>query len=226
MVCYGDAHHMRRLQHYLKVRNELLFSQLGGKKVVGDISAWAHEILQGQGYVVLPELISTDQATEARSLVLQYAQAERQAGTLFSHEQRERLYGVIYKGEVFEQMVQHPTVMAIAEAILGVDMTLSGFSAHILQPGANCMGAHVDYPYFSLPQPYPAAPVLEIQAIWMLEDFTETNGAPMFAPGSQAFCHFPDPAKFQLLAKTVTGKAGSVVLSHGLCWHDTLPNTS
>ncbi|MEX0268812.1 phytanoyl-CoA dioxygenase family protein [Leptolyngbyaceae cyanobacterium UHCC 1019] len=135
---------------------------------------------------------------------------------------RERLYGLIYKGEVFEQMVQHPTVMAIAEAILGVDMTLSGFSAHILQPGASCMG----YPYFSLPQPYPASPVLEIQAIWMLEDFIETNGAPMFAPGSQAFCHFPDPAKFQLLAKIVMGKAGSVVLSHGLCWHDTLPNTS
>jgi hypothetical protein len=29
--------------------------------------------------------------------------------------------------------------------------------------------------------PYPTQPVMEIQAIWMMEDFTETNGAPLFA---------------------------------------------
>lgn len=44
-------------------------------------------------------------------------------------------------------------------------MTLGGFSAHILDPGAINMGAHVDYPYFAMTPPYPATPVMEVQAI-------------------------------------------------------------
>ncbi len=30
----------------------------------------------------------------------------------------------------------------------------------------------------------------------------------------------------QIIARKVTGKAGSVILSHGLCWHDTSMNCS
>jgi ectoine hydroxylase-related dioxygenase (phytanoyl-CoA dioxygenase family) len=67
---------------------------------------------------------------------------------------------------------------------------------------------------------------MEVQAIWMMEDFTETNGAPLFAANTQKLCRFPDPKIFTESAQKVTGKAGSVVLSHGLCWHDTSINHS
>jgi len=133
---------------------------------------------------------------------------------------------LLEEAAIFEQMVQHPRVIEVAEAILGSDMTLGGFSAHILYPGASNMGAHVDYPYFTMTPPYPATPVMEVQAIWMMEDFTETNGAPLFAADTQKLCQFPDPKKFAELAQKVTGKAGSVVLSHGLSWHDTSMNQS
>jgi ectoine hydroxylase-related dioxygenase (phytanoyl-CoA dioxygenase family) len=184
------------------------------------------EILNGKGYVLLPDLLSQEQATEARSLVLHLEDTEKQAGKVLIDGQRERLYGLVYKGRIFEQMVQHPRVIEAVERILGSDAVIGGFSAHILNPGATNMGVHVDYPYFTMKPPFPTSPVMEIQAIWMVEDFTEENGAPVFCPGSQKFCSPPDLDKFSRYAEKITGQAGSVVLSHGLCWHDTSTNHS
>jgi ectoine hydroxylase-related dioxygenase (phytanoyl-CoA dioxygenase family) len=188
-----------------------------------NVAALAAEIVQGKGYVLLPELFPPEEISTARSRILQLATAEP-AGRFLKTGDRSRLFRLLEEAAIFAQMVQHPQVMAIVEAIVGDDMTLGGFSAHILNPGATPMGAHVDYPYFTMTPPYPATPVLEIQAIWMMEDFTETNGAPLFAANTQKLCQFPDPSKFAELAAKVTGKAGSVVLSHGLCWHDTSAN--
>jgi ectoine hydroxylase-related dioxygenase (phytanoyl-CoA dioxygenase family) len=184
------------------------------------------EIIAGQGYVLIPEVLTPAQAETARSLVLQIAKQEKPQGKVLIHEQRERVYGLVYKGKIFEMMVQHPKITTVVEAILGQDATLGGFSAHILNPGATSMGVHVDYPYWTMRPPFPAHPVMEIQVIWMLEDFTNQNGAPVFAPNTQNLCSPPDLVKFSETAQKVTGKAGSVVISHGLCWHDTSINSS
>jgi ectoine hydroxylase-related dioxygenase (phytanoyl-CoA dioxygenase family) len=190
-----------------------------------DAASLAEEIVQGKGYVLLPELFTPREISEARLHVLNLA-TEQPAGRFLKTGERSRLYRLLDEAAIFEQMVKHPRVIEVAEAILGSDMTLGGFSAHILYPGATNMGAHVDYPYFTMTPPYPATPVMEVQAIWMMEDFTETNGAPLFAADTQKLCQFPDPKKFAELAQKVTGKAGSVVLSHGLSWHDTSINHS
>lgn len=118
-------------------------------------------------------------------------------------------------------MVQHPTVLALIEAILGDDITLGGFSAHVLHPEATSMGVHVDYPYWAMKPTFPTYPILEVQVIWLVEDLTAENGSPVFAPGSQKFGNSPDLEHFDQVAQKLTGKAGSAVISHGLCWHDT-----
>jgi ectoine hydroxylase-related dioxygenase (phytanoyl-CoA dioxygenase family) len=185
----------------------------------------AEEIVQGKGYVLLPDLFTPREVSEARLRILQLA-AEQPVGRVLKAGERSRLYRLLNEAEIFEQMAQYPQVIEVVEAILGSDMTLSGFSAHILYPGASNMGVHVDYPYFTMTPPYPKTPVMEIQAIWMMEDFTENNGAPLFAANTQKLCQFPDPEKFAQLAHKVTGTAGTVILSHGLCWHDTSINHS
>ncbi|MGF1491876.1 MAG: phytanoyl-CoA dioxygenase family protein [Microcoleaceae cyanobacterium] len=189
------------------------------------VASLVDEILNGKGYVLIPEVLSPAQAVDARSLVLQIAEQEKLQGKLLIEEElRERVYGLIYKGEIFELMVQHPVLIQVAETILGEDVKLGGFSAHILNPGAISMGVHVDYPYWAMQPPFPKFPVLEVQAIWMAEDFTIENGAPVFAPNSQQLCRPPDSVEFSKMAETITGKAGSLVISHGLCWHDTSAN--
>ncbi|MBD2460532.1 phytanoyl-CoA dioxygenase family protein [Oscillatoria sp. FACHB-1407] len=190
-----------------------------------DAVSLAEEIVYGKGYVILPELFPPQEVAEARLQILQLV-AKQPVGRLLKVGERSRLYKLVDESKIFEQMVQHPQVIEVVEAILGSDMTLGGFSAHILYPGASNMGAHVDYPYFTMTPPYPTTPVMEVQAIWMMEDFTETNGAPLFAANTQKLCQFPDPKRFAELAHKVIGTAGSVILSHGLCWHDTSINSS
>jgi Phytanoyl-CoA dioxygenase (PhyH) len=164
-----------------------------------DITALLEEIVQGKGYVVLPELFTYQEIAEARLRILDLASKEP-SGRFLKTGERSRLYQLLEESAIFEQMVQHPRVIEVVEAILGDDMTLGGFSAHILYPGAPRMGTHVDYPYFTMTPPYPATPILEIQAIWMMEDFTEANGAPLFAANTQKLCQFPDPQWFSELA--------------------------
>ena len=190
------------------------------------VASLVEEIINGKGYVVIPDLLSTAQAELARSTVLKLAEEERERGQILTEGQRERVYGLVYKGEIFELMVQHPTAIEIVEAIVGTDMILGGFSAHILHPGATNMGIHVDYPYWAMQPPFPTYPALEVQAIWMVEDFTTENGAPVFAPGSQKLGNLPNFEHFSKTAEKITGKAGSLVLSHGLCWHDTSVNST
>lgn len=188
------------------------------------ISELAQEILQGKGYVIIPDLLSQTEADNARTSILSLAKKARDQGQLNINDKKERLYGLIYQEKVFENLVQHPLILSLIESILGEDMVLGGFSAHILYPGAKRMGIHVDYPYWAMSSPYPTNPVLEVQVIWLLEDFTENNGAPIFAAGTQKLANELNHETFEEIGQKITGKAGSAIVSHGLCWHDTSVN--
>ncbi|MBE9045366.1 phytanoyl-CoA dioxygenase family protein [Pleurocapsales cyanobacterium LEGE 10410] len=191
-----------------------------------NIAQLTTEITQGEGYVMLPDLLSRQETAAARDLILELARQEKQDNRLVVQENKERLYGLIYKGEVFAKLAQDELILSIIEAILGEDIVLGGFSAHILHPGAQRMGIHVDYPYWAMPAPFPKYPILEIQVIWLMEDFTADNGAPLFSPRTQNLATKPDIKQFEQTAEKITGTAGSAIISHGLCWHDTSENKS
>ncbi len=191
-----------------------------------NLTKLTEEIIQGKGYIVLPDLLSLQETTEARNLILELAQQEKQENKLVVQGKKERLYGLIYKGEIFAKLVQDRLILAVVEAILGEDIILGGFSAHILNPEAKRMGIHVDYPYWAMTSPFPTQPILEIQVIWLMEDFTADNGAPLFAPGTQNLATKPNQKQFEQTAEKITGTAGTAIISHGLCWHDTSVNNS
>lgn len=197
---------------------DLTYRLWGVLFAVTEITHLTQEILSGAGYVVVPDVLTPEMAQEMRSQVLELARHCPQ------EEKRQRVYGLIYQDPQFAALVEHPQVFSLAREILGDSLRLGGFSAHVLHAGASAMGIHVDYPYWAMEPPFPDRPVLEVQAIWMLEDFDEANGAPIFAPGSQTLCDTPDVQRFDRTARSVSGQAGSVVISHGLCWHDTGKN--
>lgn len=184
------------------------------------------EIIHGKGYILLPNLISPEEANLARSVVLELAETKRRQDRAIANKPTARIYGLIYQGEIFEKLIQHPQVLSVIEAILGEDIIAGGFSAHVLYPNSPRMGVHVDYPYWAMSAPFPKYPILEIQVIWLLEDFTETNGAPLFAAGTQKLATKPDTEVFDKTANKITGTAGTAIISHGLCWHDTSINQS
>ena len=163
-----------------------------------NIDRLTDEILHGKGYVLIPDLLSREDAAAARNLILQLA---REQDKLVVQGVKERLYGLIYKGKIFEDLVENQIVLSVIKSILGEDLILGGFSAHILHPGAQRMGVHVDYPYWAMSSPFPKDPILEIQVIWMIEDFTEDNGAPLFAAGTQKLATKPNFQHFEASAE-------------------------
>jgi ectoine hydroxylase-related dioxygenase (phytanoyl-CoA dioxygenase family) len=190
------------------------------------VSAIVEELIDGKGFVLLPGLMAASEATEARSRAIEIASSPS-AVTLGRRNERtgqQHVRGLLAHGEIFERMVQHPTIVEIAESMLGDDMTLGAYSARILYPGAIEMGVHIDYPYWAMRGPFTLRPPLMVQVIWMLQDFTDQNGATLVAPRSQLRCMRPDREQFAREAIKITGAAGDAIISHGLLWHDTSQN--
>lgn len=193
---------------------------------MSSIAEIVEEILGGKGYSVLPGLMSRDEAEEARSFALAEASQSNASGNSarnqrIKHGAARRL---LHQGEIFERLVQQPILIAVAEALMGGDVTLSSYSCRVMWPGATEMGMHVNYPYWAMSGPYAVRPALMLQVIWMLQDFTEDNGATLVMPRSQMLATQPDAERFRRDAVIVTGKAGTAVVSHGLLWHDTSQN--
>ena len=184
------------------------------------------QLIDGPGYVLLPKLIDASDAALARARALEVAASPSASafGKLNEKTRQQHVRGLLAHGEIFERLVQHPAIIEIAEAMLGDDMTLGAYSARILHPGAIQMGVHVDYPYWAMRGPFTLRPPMMVQVIWMLQDFTEHNGATLVAPRSQLRCARPDREQFAREAVKIIGAAGDAIISHGLLWHDTSPN--
>ncbi len=190
------------------------------------LSAIVEQLIDGPGFVLIPNLMAVSEAADAHSRALEIA-ASPSVSTLGRRNERigqQHVRGLLAHGEIFERMAQHPAIVEIAEAMLGDDMTLGAYSARILYPGATEMGVHVDYPYWAMRGPFTLRPPLMVQVIWMLQDFTERNGATLVAPRSQLRCAPPNREDFAREAIKITGAAGDAIVSHGLLWHNTSQN--
>jgi ectoine hydroxylase-related dioxygenase (phytanoyl-CoA dioxygenase family) len=150
--------------------------------------------------------------------------AERAAGTAFleSEGANQRVFNLVNKGEVFEEIVQHPAVTAVMGRLLGGDFILSGFSSNTTGPGGEPMILHSDSGY--VPAPYPDY-LLSANAIWMLDDFTLENGGTEYVPGSHRLHSNPEPGR-SYTCVPMLAPAGSLAILHGYTWHRTGANRS
>lgn len=178
-------------------------------------------IIDGEGYTVLPGLVSPEGAAEIRSRVI---------GLLEQARQLERgvlgLSNLLAIDTAFEPLVTHPRLLSLAYALLGEDARLGAFGARILEPDCELGGLHVDYPYWAMPRGMPVDPALMLQVIWMMEPVTATNGGTWVAPGSQKWNEPLSEPRFQAAAVQARGNAGDAIASHGLLWHRTAVNRS
>jgi ectoine hydroxylase-related dioxygenase (phytanoyl-CoA dioxygenase family) len=182
----------------------------------------AHEALtRGDGFAVLPGLLTAGEASEARNRVLALKDhaTHNDDGIL-------ALSNMIHRDSYFAGLVVHPRLLALVHRLLGEDARLAAVGGRILMPGCQPGGLHVDYPYWAMNPGMPVEPALMLQVIWMLEPFTTRNGGTWVAPGSQAWNEYPEEHRFTESAIQATGNAGDAVVSHGLLWHRTAVNAS
>ena len=148
--------------------------------------------------------------------------------TLFDHDRSQRIWNLLVKGDIFPELIENPTVLRLVRAILGQDCVLSDCSAPSVGPNTEGGAWHVDVPLGQLPEPLPDFP-LTTQNAFMLDDFTEENGATRLVPGSHKTRRKPGWQKHggrQVNEIALTGPAGSLALWLSNTWHRHGPNST
>ena len=182
--------------------------------------------LDKQGFTLLPDVISTDEADELRRLSMALAADERAAGrgAMYLDNRAQRVWNLVNKGEPFEWAIQHPRILAAMEYLLGEDCTLSSFTVNIIGPGALDGELHIDYPLRLMPDPRPSFPLVA-NSVWLLDDFTPANGATRCIPASHLrLSGGPEPGIAYDDAVQICGSKGSVLIVNGALWHGSAAN--
>ena len=93
---------------------------------------------------------------------------------------------------------------------------LSSFQANLISPGSERQKLHVDTP---VPEPLPPWP-MKANSIWLLDDFTDKNGATEYVPGSHLSPLKPTAIDDRdVKTMQACAPAGSVIFTHGALWH-------
>jgi hypothetical protein len=129
--------------------------------------------------------------------------------------------------EAWERLREHPVVLAAASHV----MERAPFRVRDLHgrnplPGYGQQGLHADW----MPR-RSVKPFFVVTAIWMLDDFTDENGATRVVPGSHLVATpipkpMAQPAARHPQERIVTGAAGGVLILNGHTWHSGRKNES
>jgi len=163
----------------------------------------------------------------------------------------QRLWMMANKGQCFRDMVTHSLVDELVGHILGKDFILSTHSANIAKPGGVRMGLHTDQ--WWMPQPIKAgenyirpseisrkadtsfvepdislgiSPPVVANCMWMISDFSSTNGATEVVAGSHLTGAHPnqeDQSAYPIVQPEA--EAGTLMVFDGRLWHGTGANT-
>ena len=181
------------------------------------------QTIDERGYVIVPDVITTEVADQARARIHGFLEAEVTEETRMAKTQRVGQLAV--KHQMFRDLMCHPVVLAVWERFLGEDFYCSTWSANTAYPGFDQIGWHVDYPYWSLKQPWPPGNITG-QTVWLLDDLTENNGATGAVPYSHRLGEPPAAPtnEWRSDGEILNGRRGSVVFTHGAWYHTARPN--
>ncbi|MFC5752427.1 phytanoyl-CoA dioxygenase family protein [Actinomadura rugatobispora] len=146
-----------------------------------------------------------------------WGREERFAADYAHDETNQRVWNVLSRGPVFENLAAHPTALRLVRSRLGWPMLLGNLSANITGPGGGEMMVHADQRF--LQEPWPAEPQ-GANAAWCVDDFTVDNGATRFVPGSHLLNRSPRPED-DTSSVPMEAPAGSLVVFDSRLWHQT-----
>jgi ectoine hydroxylase-related dioxygenase (phytanoyl-CoA dioxygenase family) len=196
--------------------------------------------LKEHGYCVLLNALSDDLRDRIRARIIEQAAGERELGIGVTdgvapenyiggsgrgEGNNGRVWNLVNKGEVFQNLLTHPEVNRLVAQVLEDPFLLASIQANFVSPGDKPLPIHSDQGY--VPRPWPPY-ALTSSVIWMFDDFTEQNGATTVVPGSHIERGSSDARatinRARLIRKggiPVCGPSGSALIFDGRIVHGT-----
>jgi len=171
------------------------------------------------GYLVLPGFVPPALLAVLRDRVeALWTEEGDDAGSEFRPEAgARRLANLVDKGTLFADIVTLPKILACMEHVIGPGCKLSSLNARSTNPhNGDAQPWHADAGAIADDRGYWVC-----NSVWMLDDFTEENGATRLIPRSHAWRRLPEPGNTGALPdeQLVTGQAGTVVIMNAHMWH-------
>jgi ectoine hydroxylase-related dioxygenase (phytanoyl-CoA dioxygenase family) len=177
--------------------------------------------LDEQGYLLLYDVIDSDWLGKLRDRYEELMEQEGANAGIEVHQEQgtRRLAELVNKGEVFDRIWTHPKVLACVHHVIKREFKLSSLNGRDAIPGQGLQQLHPDWGARNTDEPYHV-----VNSIWMLDDFTATNGATRVVPGTHRLRGTPadymeNPADSHPDEIIVTAPAGSVVVINSHLWH-------
>ena len=167
-----------------------------------------HAQENGFGYVYKP---TSDEFNEQlREVVLKTFAAKRGTNLLLD------------KDPIFEEVVLHPKLLAIAEAMCGKGALLSQYTCSVRGKGARALPLHADQNW--TPAPFPNANQ-SVTFCWACDEFTKARGATMAVPKSHVHRRHPTASEIKHADDAIALEcpAGTVPFWDGSVWHGNWP---
>ncbi len=171
------------------------------------------------GYCILERALAAPAVSALKSRVDEQAAGEVAAGCGFVESGiNQRIWMLPNKGRIFRDLVLSPLVERFMGELLGPTFLLSSLTANIARPGGAPMYLHTDQGYVDFWTEKP----LVANVLFMLDDFSEQNGATRVVPGSHLVRDLRRWAPEETVP--VEGPAGSVMVFDGRLAHGTGAN--
>jgi Phytanoyl-CoA dioxygenase (PhyH) len=191
------------------------------------LNAQTAERLDRDGYTPLPSVLDGTQLEAIRTRLAELVAAEGDQAGIEVHREpgTDRLADLVNKGQMFWPCFTDPRVLACMVHVLS-DFKLSSLNFRAALPGRGHQNLHGDWVGPVEPGDYQVC-----NSIWLLDDFTTSNGATRVVPGSHRFGTVPrlalaDPSASHPDEVLVTGRAGTVVIFNSHLWHGGTQNRS
>ena len=177
------------------------------------------------GLTIVPDVLTGDTLAATRDAPYRAAASDRARGReiRFSldhaeDETNQRVWNVLNRDPLFEDLAFHPVALDYVKAVLGWLALLGNLSANITGPGGGEMILHADQIF--VPEPWSSEPQ-GMNVAWCLDDFTEANGATRFAPGSHRRNRAPTADEAEVATIPIEAPAGSIAIFESRAWHKT-----
>jgi len=144
-----------------------------------DPDAHAAEIRE-QGFTVIPDFMDQAALAAFRAALAPFLGRHRGRND-FEGFETERVYTLVARGKIFEDLACEPRLMALLSRFLEGAFLLSATHAINLKPGETAQSIHTDDGFYRQPR---RAPAVGYSMIGAIDAFTRQNGATEVIPGS------------------------------------------